>query len=285
MNMDAPTKQAIEEQADLGLGAVADCLERKGLVQDARSMRGLSAQVIETRRPAGLFSRMKTSLAKKAQEQWGHVVGELRESRDVWRLIKVRLSGQRLSPEEVFKIKAQLLDIFRVIPAGSLEVANAALPVPGTGLFTPWLLAKTGLLPSQWREAYTLKALEKEYEHLRASGAAQEAVKVREVMALLEEEALHREEVANQCALLAHWDLNENGKWDASERAAYEKAVAEMKARVDKLGHQKRWYLQFHFQIFGPVFLNEIVDRDPQWPLLVSLDGKGDWVSVNDLLE
>lgn len=283
MNVQPPDHEKMED-GDLGLGDVARALKEKGLDEDAALLQDLSRELKETRRPPGLFSKMKTSLAQKAQEQWGHVVGELKESKDVWALVKARVTGRRLSREEVFKIKAQLLDIFRVLPAGSLAVANAALPIPGTGLFTPWLLAKMGLLPSRWREAHTLKTLEKEYRHLKTLGANKEALRVREIMNLLEEEALHREEVANQCALLAHWDENENGAWDEEEREAYESAVEDMKLKVEKHRHRKRWYLQYRFQIFGPVFLAEIADRDPQWPLLVSLDGKGHWVAADDLL-
>ena len=272
------------ESPDLGLSEIAHSLMEKGLNEEASLFHGLSVQVQESRRPPGLFSKMKASLAEKAQEQWQHVVGELSESRDTWRLIKTRMKGQRLSSEEVSKIKAQLLDIFRVLPAGSLAVANAALPIPGTGLFTPWILAKMGLLPSRWREAHTLKTLEKEYQHLRTLGADKEALAVREIMDLLEEEALHREEVANECALLAHWDANENGQWDEDEKKAYALAVERLIKKRDKHQHQKRWYLQYRFQIFGPVFLTEIKDREPQWPLLVSFDGKGEWVDANDLL-
>ena len=54
--------------------------------------------------------------------------------------------------------------------AGILAAANSTFPVPGTGLLTPWLLQRLGLMPSRWREAHLLLQLFKDCCQVTAPG-------------------------------------------------------------------------------------------------------------------
>ncbi|MCB9765540.1 MAG: hypothetical protein H6739_37545 [Alphaproteobacteria bacterium] len=265
---------------------LAEDLEAEGLVDDAERLRSVNAELAEIVRPPGLFSRMTENLRRAAETHWQHVLGELEESRELWQLLRARMAGEReLTPEETDAIRAQLLDIFRVVPAGLVAVANSVLPIPATSMFTPWLLHKMGLMPSRWREAHALAVLEREHAHLRALGRHDAARRLNELIADLEEEADAREAAERRSALLTFWDANENGAWDPSEEAAYQEAVARVRARVRAAGHQRCWYLQLNDHVFGPVRFTELSDVDCQGVLLICYDGRSGWVALHDVLE
>ena len=169
------------------LDHLADQLDSQGLDEDARTLRGVQDELEEMERPPGIFSRMTGGLRRTADEQWSHVVGELQESKESWGLIRNRVAtGEPLTPAQADAVKAQLADVFRVVPAGLLAVCNSAFPIPGTGVFTPWLLKHLGLLPSRWREAHALARLEAQHDHLLALGKVDCAAKVEEIIQGLE---------------------------------------------------------------------------------------------------
>jgi hypothetical protein len=260
-------------------------LEAQGV--ESGSLRSLQEELDAIERPPGIFRRFTNAFKAKAATNWKHVVGELTESREVMGILSARLKGERqLTPEEVDKIRSQMLDVLRVVPAGIIAVANSALPIPGTGLFTPWILARLGLMPSRWREAHLLHALHGEIERLHAEGHDEEAEAIEELLHDLEEEADAREDAAREAALLTFWDANQNGIWDADERVAYEAEAAQLRAvAFGKKAANKRWFLQLDGQVFGPYRLSDVVGDDPPPPnLLACLDGKSGWVALEDLL-
>ena len=87
-------------------------------------------------------------------------------------------------------------------------------PIPGTSVFTPWLLARLGLMPSRWREAHLLDQLRKEAARLRQAGHSEQAKRVSRLGSDLEAEANARERAAHEASLLTHWDANQNGIWE-----------------------------------------------------------------------
>lgn len=262
---------------------IAVTLEARGI--DPGALRDLQGELDVIQRPPGIFGRLSAALRRTASTQWRHVVGELQESREVMGLITRRLRGERpLSPEEADTIRSQLLDILRVFPAGIIAVGNAALPIPGTGIFTPWLLARLGLMPSCWREAHLLAKLQEEQRRLREAGHAREADVLEALRGELEEEAIGREAAARDAALLTHWDTNRNGVWDAEERAAYRREVERLREIAAAGATAKRWYLQYEGQVFGPYRLSELAGADVPADLLTCLDGKTGWVSLGELL-
>lgn len=266
------------------LGSLAAELEADGHADDARILREVQAEVDDIEKPPGLFKRMTEGVKKTAHQQWKNVVGELQESKQVWTLVRHRMkSGEELTIEQRDEVRAQVLDVLRVVPAGLVAAGNAALPVPGTGWFTPFILKSMGLLPSRWREAHALSTLEKEAEHLEAIGEVHRAEQVREIIGRLEAEADQREQVDRDCALLTHWDANDNGIWDADEVAAYRKCAQRIWKHRDAKAQRKFWFFQLNGHVFGPVRLSELVDLDPDGQLLVCYDGGG-WVCWRDLI-
>jgi len=263
---------------------IAGRLEQRGI--QAGELRQLQEELDVIERPPGVFGRLSAALKRTATNQWRHVVGELQESREVMGLISGRLRGDaQLGPEDIDKIRSQLLDLLKVVPAGIIAAGNAALPIPGTGIFTPWILARLGLMPSCWREAHLLNQLQEEQKRLREAGHDSEADAIAALYHELEEEAVGRESAARDAALLTHWDANSNGIWDDDERAAYQKEVDRLKKLVPKRGNSKRWFLQYEGQVFGPYRLSELTGADVPADMLTCLDGKTGWISLEDLIE
>ena len=232
-------------------------LEARGVQVDALLALQQELDVIET--PPSLLGRVTQRVRRVASTQWKHVIGELQESQEVFGLLTRRVQKQQeLTPAERDAIRCQILDLLRVVPAGLIAFANTALPVPGTGLLTPWLLARLGLMPSRWREAHLLARLDAEAQRLRALGEDDAAARVEALEHALEEEADAREAAAHAAALLTHWDANGNGVWDDDERAAYDEALAEVRALASTRGHERRWFLSWNHQVFGPTRLTEV---------------------------
>ena len=208
-------------------------------------------------------------------------MGELQESLALARLLRRRLGGHALSPAEREEVRAQLLDVVRIVPAGLVAFANYALPVPGTSVFTPWLLARMGLMPSRWREAHLLTQLQAEHDRLAAAGEQQAAQAVADLQHTLEEEAAVRERAALDQRLLRLWDQNSNGTWDPEERAAYAGAVAALHRHDPAL---RRWYLSLEGHVFGPLRLSDLdTEALLEAGALVCFDGRSGWVALRDL--
>lgn len=267
------------------LDNLADELEAEGLGDDAQALREVQDELEGMERPPGLFRRLSSGLRNTAQQQWGHVVGELQESKESWELIRRRMAtGEALTPAQRDAVKAQLADTFRVVPAGLLAVCNSFFPIPGTGVFTPWLLKQLGLLPSRWREAHALARLEAQQEHLMALGRVDCAERVHDLIHRLETEIDAREAAEQSGALLTHWDANNNGVWDPDELQDYQKAVEELRVTMSRKHSVKKWFLQLNAHVFGPVRLSELGELHPEGPLLVCFDGKSGWVAYEDLM-
>jgi hypothetical protein len=270
------------------LSAIADQLDAEGY--DVRSLRELQVEIEVLERPPGLLSRMTGRVRESAGRHWRNFVGELHESREAVGLLLGRAVGGELSPQEREKVREQLVDLVKVFPAGIIAAANSAFPVPGTGMFTPWILARLGLMPSRWREAHLLDQLHRQREKLEREGRTEAARQIAELQERIAAEADARDAVASNAQLLTHWDANQNGEWDPDEIAAYRDEVLKVRKLADRFAHRKRWYIEDQGAIFGALRLSELAD-DPELrdhlsdqALLVCYDGKSGWVALPDLL-
>lgn len=257
---------------------------------DASVLVELQLEIEVLERPPGLLARVAGRARAAAERHWENFVGELQESREVMALLAGRLRGERLSPEERDTIRAQLFDLVKVFPAGIIAAANSAFPVPGTGLFTPWILARLDLMPSRWREAHLLGKLAEERARLLAHGLTREAAELAEIGDAVAAEAARREEVGTGASLLTHWDRNRNGVWDPDEIDAYLRTLDRLRDHARHRRTRKRWFLLDRGEIFGALRLSELIE-DPDVAahlgddsLLVCYDGKTGWVALPDLL-
>ncbi len=264
------------------LDLVADELDRGGV--NTIELRALQVEYEVISRPPSLLKRLSNKARNIAKQQWGHLVGELRESREAMTLIVARVRGEReLSAEEQASIRAQLLDLVKVFPAGLIAAANTALPVPGTSVFTPWILCRLGLMPSRWREAHLLDRLREQQAKLRAEGHEAEAEQLEAFRIQLEHEAEAREALSTKCRILTHWDANGNGEWDPEEREAYAAEVRKMRELATRHASSKRWYFEYEGEVYGAHYLTE-VDIRRGAGMLVCFDGKTGWIALSDLL-
>jgi len=252
---------------------------------DPGSLGDLQLELDALQHPPGVFSRATSALRQRAQTQWSHVVGELRESAEAMRLVGKGLARRSLSAEERETIRAQMIDLVRVVPAGVIAIANSALPVPGTSLFTPWLLARLGLMPSRWREAHLLDQLKQASDRMREAGHIQAAAAIADLQHQLEDEAEERDRAEQRATLLTHWDANNNGIWDDEEVRAYQHAVALMHRHRARSAARRAWYLSMDGHVFGPLRLSQLPEGAANHGLLVCYDGQSGWVSLDALLE
>ncbi|MCB9743435.1 MAG: hypothetical protein H6741_25025 [Alphaproteobacteria bacterium] len=272
--------------SDPELVELAEALEAAGRDEGADRLREAERELYAIAHPPGLFGRMTENLRRKAAQQWQLVLDELEESRETYQLIRAQVSGEReLNEAERDAVRTQLGDLLRVLPASAVTLANYILPVPMTSFLTPWLLEKMGLLPSRWREARALDLLEREHEHLHAVGDLANAGRLAAIIERVEADAEAREEAQRRCALLTHWDANQNGAWDPEEEAAYQEELAALARRAGRLAHSRRWFLQLEGRVFGPVRLSELDGVESDGLLLICLDGRSGWVALHDLTE
>ncbi len=263
--------------------ALAARLESRGV--EVHGLRELQQELDLIESPPGLVGRITTRARLRASRLWRPVVGELQESAEAMALVQRRVTtNQPLTRSEAETVRAQLLDLLRVVPAGLIAVVNYAVPVPFTSVFTPWLLARLGLMPSRWREAHVLASLDQEAKRLRAAGRVEEAADIEALESALEAEADAREAAAHAAELLTHWDKNGNGVWDPDEEAAYTAAVSELRGLARERAGQRRWFLSWEHQVFGPTRLEELLHATDTVPLLVCFDGQSGWVSLRDLV-
>jgi hypothetical protein len=109
----------------------------------------------------GVWDRMKDF----ASEQWRRTLGEIDETADLMALVARAAGGEELPDEERTRMREQLEDVVRMVPASALTVGLKA--IPGGALVTPWVLTRLDLLPSHWREARLLDKLRDEADKLR----------------------------------------------------------------------------------------------------------------------
>lgn len=268
------------------LRSIADELEAQG--EDVDSLRDLSEELEAYERPPGLLRRVSKRARDVALKQWSLVVGEYEESVEAAQLIGVSMRGEReLSTEERTKVKEQVLDLMRVVPAGLIVAVNSVVPVPGTSVFLPWVLIRLGLMPSRWREAHLLAQLRKQEARLRQAGRTDQAEKISTIVSQLEHAADEREAIQRESALLSHWDANGNGVWDDDERAAYDAEVARVRELVASRPGRKRWFFEYEGEVYGPTKLSDLGEvgklDELQASLLLSFDGKTGWVALADV--
>jgi len=274
--------------ASLTLAALTLRLDEAGYDVDHFDELKLEIEVLE--RPPGLLRRVTGSMRTTAGRHWRNFVGELQESREVMGLLLGRVHGGPLSPEERDKVRSQLLDLVKVFPAGIIAAANSAFPVPGTGMFTPWILARLDLMPSRWREAHLIAQLHRHKQRLREQGFAQEAEQLDRIEQEVEAQAARREAVEADASLLTHWDANRNGVWDPEEEQAYLDELERVRALLVRWSARKRWFIEDRGEIFGALRLSEMIDDGElsdhleDDTLLVCFDGKTGWVALPDLL-
>ncbi|MEM6296972.1 MAG: hypothetical protein AAGA54_37250 [Myxococcota bacterium] len=274
--------------ADQTLSDVAQRLSARGV--ETHALRELQEELDALERPPSLITRMTSAAKDSASKHWKNFVGELSESKEAMGIIAARVQGGEVSAADRDKVRAQLLDMVKVFPAGLIAAANSAFPVPGTGLFTPWILQRLGLMPSRWREAHLLDQLHKRRIELEKQGFYSEAQALEELEHRLEAEADAREAAASSAGLLTHWDANRNGRWDPEEKVAYLQELEKMRRLAKDRFERKHWFLDTEGEIFGALRLSELVE-DPECKmhledeeLLVCFDGKTGWVALPDLM-
>lgn len=257
---------------------------------DAREILELQVELEALERPPSLITRMTMAAKQAAAAHWRNFVAELGESREAMGIILARARGREISKEDADKVRAQLLDLVRVFPAGLIAAANSAFPIPGTGIFTPWILHRLGLMPSRWRESHLLERLRMQSELLRKAGHAKEALAMDQLREQLEQECDRREQTRHSAALLTHWDANKNGRWDPDEMQRYRAELDGLRERAKRFYTRKHWFLDMEGEIYGAMRLSELVE-DPEVrdhleddALLVCHDGKTGWVALPDLL-
>ena len=114
---------------------VARRVESNGL--DAAVLHDLQDEFDSLNAVPGMWSRMSARVAETAKIQWAHIVGELQESAEAMSIVRRAMtSGETVSEAETDKVRAQLLDLIRVVPAAFISVANAAVPIPGSSMMT-----------------------------------------------------------------------------------------------------------------------------------------------------
>ena len=220
------------------------------------------------------LSKIKYSVKK----HYSHLKGEMFESLEMTSLLRKGVNN--LSPKERQKIKSQLLDVAKVLPAGFIAATNAILPIPFTSVLTPILLQKMGLLPSRWNESRILHLLQEEEEQLRSRGLLQLADSLHKVHDSIEDDANARE---THLSLLLHWDQNQNGQWDEEEIQAYQDECKRTKLLSTEQGHTRKWFISQNGLVFGPTTFDELPEDDPD--LLVKFAAQTKWVSLMDCVK
>lgn len=268
------------------LSELAAQMEAEGY--DATDIRELEVELAAAERPPGLFARLGARAREAAAQHWERFVGELRESSEAMQLISGAMRGERtLTAEERDKVRSQVLDLVRIFPAGIIAAANSAFPIPGTGLFTPWILLRLGLMPSHWREAHVVEQLRKKQREAQAAGHHEAARRFGAVAERIEEEAEQRDKVGHDADLLTAWDRNKNNRWDPGEIQTYLAELRKVRDLAQKFATRREWYFCENGEVFGAERLSELGEMDADGRsarLLVCYAGKTGWVSLTHAL-
>lgn len=289
----APVSQELKE--------LSDSLEQEGY--EVQRLRQLERAVETLQRPPSVIGRLRNSVKQTTRQQWTLLTEEFAESKEALALARAALRGHKLSNTERDKLKSQLVDMFKLLPAAVVAAANTAIPLPGVALLTPWLLRKLSLLPSRWREAHLLAELQKEHDTLVESGQSESARRVLRVRDELQRTTNNRRNLDRDIQLLAHWDKNQDGIWNESERTAYDAEATRLKELAIVHGHSRRWFLSSDGDVFGPIRLEEARQysnaqavRGSQPPLpnepgaaqpltLLCYEGTSGWVALDDVID
>jgi len=266
------------------LAELRAAFEEEGIDVEVLETLEIEVQVLTT--PPGLLGRLRAKVSALVTEQWSHVQCEFDESGEAIELISRQVrDDQELSPAQRDRVREQVLDLMRAVPAGLFAVVNAALPIPATGLLTPFILRKAGLLPSRWREAHMLHKLQTQADELRSAGKQASADRIDALRTSIEKGAGHREQAEQQAELLSHWDINRNGQWDEDELAAYQTELLRLRQHLVEDAAENDWYFKSDGLVFGPLRISEFLDRglELKEELLVCFAGRSGWVDLHDL--
>lgn len=273
-----------------GLARLAFELERLGLPNEELMRLHVEASALE--RPPGLAARLSASTAQLVRGQWAHLLGEWRESREAFGLLQRRLRGDDpLSAAEEERLRAQLLDLLRLVPAGMIAGASFAIPLPGAFLLTPALLGRLNLLPGRWREARLQRRIQAEVERVRAAGQNGLAERLAAVQAELEREAEVRDQIARDGALLRVASRSEAepgaappaAAWSEAERRVYQRGLAELAAVARRADDHRTWFVLTDDRVFGPTRVGPLLALTEAEGLMVRHQSEPVWVALPDL--
>jgi len=269
------------------LGALEGALRDSGAHTAALEVERLKEETTVDPARSGRISDVAHSLRAMAARQWKNFVQEVGESRDVLDLLRRRLSGdiKSFSPAERDMVRAQIADVFRVVPATALALA----PVPGIAVVTPFLLKKLNLLPSAWREAGVISRLDETARKLEAGGETEEAARVRETIASLRHRSADREErvrlLRQNPDIRVLYDFNMDGEIDDAEWATIKADRAALQAAARDDPAARRWYFSATGRAEGPVTLGELRDLPLPEHAVVTTAGLDRWVPLELLLD
>jgi len=264
-------------------------LRAKGLVEEADELHELVDEAEAIERPASWLQRMRGRMGQMARNQWTRVQQELEETKEVYSLLRRRASKEidELDPVQKEKIRAQLLDLFKVVPGGALAVANFVAPIPCSSWLTPALLMQLGLMPSSWKEAHIEHRLRRLVTKLRKKGVLDRAADVQVIIDDIGARAEHRERmaaIAGDRAMLALFDRDRNGTLDADEQAQLHAAVDKLVKAVRKRWGARIWYLCNDTEVSGPFTLPDIDALECDDSTLLCRAGTKQWVPLSWVL-
>jgi hypothetical protein len=267
----------------------ADSLEEistrlEGLGHEAGELRDLQVELDMFDEIPSRWSRFSGRVKDFAKSQWALLSGEFKESREALRITRAAMSEGAVSEEERAQVRAQVLDMMRLLPAGAIVFANVVLPLPGTSVFTPKILKKLGLLPSRWREAHLLTHLQKEVNHLRSEGLDDEADKIAEICVQIEEDSRCRLQIEMDTRLLSHWDEDDDGEWDPEEREVYNAALEHVVQKIGKQGDSRCWYLLEEGEVIGPIRESSLPSPEEAGEVFICDSEERLWVSLSQVL-
>ena len=266
------------------LSKVVASMESRGV--DVSTLRSIEIELAVNDRPPGFLGKFRQKAKVVLRAQWQNLRGEAGETNEAFVLLVRRFrKKQPLHPAEADKVRAQLVDLVKMVPAGVLATANAAMPIPGTSVFTPMLLSKMGLMPSRWRNAHVLRQLRREAKRLRAEGHSEEADELDAFRGEVEVAADEREKLSRNADLLTQWDANDSGEWEDDEKATYRQELERLRGLLLSKGMRKRWFLRLGSETWGPVRISALLPEAEEMDedLLVCYDGRTGWVDLQDL--
>ena len=238
-------------------------LRSQGLSTEADEVHELVEEAEAIERPASWLQRMRGSVGALARRQWGHVQQELEETREVYSLLRQRAKTEidELDPVQKEKIRAQLLDLFKVVPGGALAVANFVAPIPMSSWLTPALLINLGLMPSAWKEAHIAHRLQRLTRELADRGQLDQAREIERIIGDIEASVTHRERmgvIAADRQLLALYDRDRNGTLDEAEQTHLHGAMDKVVRAMRKRWGARIWYLYCDGDVCGPFTLPDV---------------------------
>ena len=264
-------------------------LRFKGLSEEADELHELAEEAEAIEQPASWLQRMKGKVGGMARSQWGHVRQELEETKEVYSLLRMRANKEieELDPIQREKIRAQLLDLFKVVPGGALAVANFVAPIPCSSWLTPALLINLGLMPSSWKEAHIQHRLKRLVGKLRERGMLDQVADVLVILEDIDAQAHHRERmaiVAVDRRMVAFFDKDRNGTLDEKEQAALHAAMDKVVKVLRTRWGARIWYLCLDGDVSGPFTLPDIDSLACGEDALMCRAGTKAWVPLTWVL-